>query len=510
MTALLAIGSIILIVVILIQIGRVSELASKIRGEEESRNRNNQRNAYGLMAFMIVFLVGTVVSAFYYRNWMLGYGPLEAASEHGSVLDELINTTLLVTGVVFIITHIVLFYFAFKYREQKGRKVIFIPHDNRVEVVWTIVPAVVMCFLVVQGIVAWNTVMADVGPEEAVGTDYIEIEATGYQFAWDIRYPGADEILGEKNFRLIDPGNNPLGQDWLDPNGLDDFYPSEIVLPKGQKVRVRITARDVLHDFYLPHFSVKMDAIPGLPTYFVFTPKYTTEEYRAILGARNDDGTPVYPEYWELRDPEDPKSELWRTFNYELACAELCGKGHYSMRRLVKIVEPADYERWKRDQDSYYMSTVRGKEFDPLLGQVLDSEVRERRLVFNDAVEKALQAEDANEKIVQLDYVTFETGSANLTDISRYELTNLIDVLNKYPNMRIELRGHTDNTGNPDSNLTLSDARADAVFNYVVDKGISTERLTSNGYGSTQPIETNDTEEGRAENRRVEFQIVEQ
>ena len=142
------------------------------------------------------------------------------------------------------------------------------PHDNKLEVIWTAVPAVVMCFLVIRGLVAWNEVMADVSE----GEEHIEIEATGQQYLWHLRYPGADGKLGTRNFRLIKSGENPLGQDWMDDKNLDDIMPSEIVLPVGKKVRVRITAMDVLHSFDLPHFRVKMDAVPGMPTYFVFTP----------------------------------------------------------------------------------------------------------------------------------------------------------------------------------------------------------------------------------------------
>ena len=104
---------------------------------------------------------------------------------------------------------------------------------------------------------------------------YIEVEATGQQFAWIMRYPGADNKLGTKNFRLIG-ATNELGMDWEDPKSHDDVISSaagEIVkLPLGKEVRVRITSKDVLHNFDLPHFRVKMDAVPGLPTYFKFTP----------------------------------------------------------------------------------------------------------------------------------------------------------------------------------------------------------------------------------------------
>ncbi|MFK7936311.1 MAG: OmpA family protein [Saprospiraceae bacterium] len=501
-TGLIAILCIILIGVIAVQIGKVTELAGKIRGEEEVQQRTNNGNALFGMVFVVLFLILCVASAIYYQNWMLGYGPHESASEHGASLDYIFNVTLFFTSIVFFITQFALFWFAYKYRGQKGRKALYLSHDNKLEVVWTVIPAVVMTFLVVGGLDAWNEVMADVPEDAIVGEDYMEIEATGMQFAWLLRYPGADGKIGTKNYKKI-TGINPLGQDWTDTKNLDDFSPNEIVLPVGKPVRVRITSRDVLHNFDLPHFRVKMDAIPGLPTYFVFTPVKTTDEYRQALRE--------YPEYQAPSDPEDPESDpLWKTFNYELACAELCGKGHYSMKRVVRIVEEDEYEDWLEGQTSYYMSTIRNTDEDPFKGQLLDVEIKERKRNFNAAVQKALSAEDAAGKVLRLDNVNFETGSANLTALSRYELDNLTDVMNKYGNMTIELAGHTDSTGDADKNMTLSQARADAVFAYLTDKGVAGERLTSTGYGQTDPVADNATDEGRAQNRRTEFKILTQ
>ena len=362
MTALLILLSVVLITIIAIQIGKVSELATKIRGEEEMQDIINRRQAGYMILFVIAFLVGVVLSGAYYQNWMLGFGPHAAASEHGSTLDTLFKVTLFFTGIVFVVTQVMLFYFAFKYRARRGATAAFISHNDRLEVIWTIIPAVVMTFLVVSGLDAWNTVMADLTDEE----DYMEIEATGFQFGWNLRYPGADGLLGEKNFKLIS-GTNPLGQNWKDEKNLDDFHPGEIVLPKGKKIRVRITAQDVLHNFYLPHFRVKMDAVPGMPTYFVFTPTKTTDEYRQELSN--------YPEYNVPADPKDPETKmLWEVFDYELACAELCGRGHYSMRRLVRIVEQDEYDAWQAQQQSYYFSNVRGKDDDPWKGRVFPGE----------------------------------------------------------------------------------------------------------------------------------------
>lgn len=354
-TAFFAILSIILIALIVLQVSRITELVSRIRGEEENINRENRISANLLYGFMVIFLIFVVISAWIYKNYMLGYGPHTAASEHGGSIDSIIFTTTVVTGIVFFITQFMLFYFAWKFQYKPKRKALFMPHDNKLELIWTIIPAVTMFILVISGLVVWNEVMADVGPEEEV----LEIEATGMQFAWMIRYPGPDGKLGSRDFKRIN-GFNPLGQVWEDRANLDDLRPSEIVLPKGQKVRVRITSRDVLHNFFLPHFRLKMDAVPGFPTYFVFTPIKTTEEYREELSK--------YKEYQVPADPTDPESLMrWEAFDYELSCAELCGTGHFSMRTLVRVVEREEYEQWLSEQSSFYESSIKGTSDDPYM-----------------------------------------------------------------------------------------------------------------------------------------------
>ncbi|MEL6721385.1 MAG: OmpA family protein [Bacteroidota bacterium] len=508
MIGLIIIASIALIGVITVQIARLTEIAGRLRGEEEVQYASNKNNANWSLIFMVIFLIACVASALYYKNYMLGYGPHEAASAHGPALDRIFNITLFFTGIVFVITQIALFWFAYKYKGTRNGKSEHISHDNKLEIIWTAIPAVVMTFLVVGGLDAWNEVMADV-PEDGVAAlipseenEYLEIEATGYQFAWDIRYPGEDGLIGEKNFRLIDPGSNPLGQDWTDSKNWDDFMaPGDgFVLPVGKPVRVRITAKDVLHNFDLPHFRVKMDAIPGIPTYFVFTPTITTEEYREKLK-----NTPEYNQ----PDPDDPTKMKWETFTYELACAELCGKGHYSMRKAFRVVEEGEYRQWLSKQQSYYKTQVRGTENDPNLGKVLDYEVKERREAFNTDVESALNATADSLRIVRLKYVNFETGSANLTTNSKYELDNVIDFMKRYKDVSIELSGHTDNTGNPEGNDLLSQQRSEAVYNYLRSNGsILPNRMTAVGYGSRLPVDTNDTDEGRANNRRTEFKIL--
>jgi len=497
MTALIILLCVILIIIVLIQIGKVTELTAHIKGELEVMRDNSKWNGWLSLIFMIFFLVACVSSAWMYKNEMLGYGPHEAASAHGGSLDSLFNVTLFFTGIVFVLTHIALFYFAFKYRWQEGRKARFIAHDNRLEIWWTVIPAVVMAVLVVNGLNAWNVVMADVKE----GEDFTEIEATGQQFGWTIRYPGADGKLGTRNFKLTTAGNQ-LGQDFTDSKNWDDIVPGqELYLPVGKKVRVRITAKDVLHNFYLPHMRMKMDAVPGMPTYFVFTPIKTTSEYRNDLRKYEEYNTPADP-----TDPTGPKR--WEKFEYELACAELCGKGHYSMRRIFKVVSQEEYDAWLKKQESFYLTQIRGKEDDPNKERVLDIEVKQRAVQFSENIKKAVESTTATDKVLRLENIFFETGSTALKTDSRYELDNLVSAMNAYPQMRIEVGGHTDNTGDPVANQALSAQRSSTVAKYLSDRGIAATRLRVVGYGDSKPSAPNDSAENMVKNRRTELTIL--
>ncbi len=353
MTALFIFLSLILLATVLVQIGKAVELMRQIKGDDVAEAENSKWNGIFSLVFVVTFLIGTIWSAYHYSDSMLGYG-LTPASAHGKEIASLFNVTLFFTGIVFVLTHIALFWFSYKYRWQKGRKSVFFPHDTKLEIYWTAAPAVVMTFLVIKGLDAWNRVMADVDPKEA----YVEVEATAQQFNWLLRYPGPDGKIGTRDYKLT-TGTNALGQDWTDAKNHDDFMPDDLVLPVGKKVRVRIIAKDVLHNFYLPHHYVKMDAVPGIPTYFIFTPDMTTAQYRQLLSKN--------PDYQGPFDPAEPNGpKRWEKFEFELACAELCGKGHYSMRRVVRIVPQDEYERWLTTQKSTYEQSVKGTKDDPL------------------------------------------------------------------------------------------------------------------------------------------------
>ncbi len=312
----LGIITIALVLIILFQISKASESIAILKDEEKAMEASNKVHAFLFMAFLIVGLIGSFYSAYWFKEAYLPF----PSSEHGAWLRSMFQWTLVVTVPVFVITHIALFYFTFKYKKEKGRKSYYYSHNNKLELIWTVIPAIVMILLVYEGIRNWFKIT---GPAP---TEAIVVEATAQQFLWTIRYSGEDNELGVKNIRLIGP-DNAVGQDWTDAANKDDFVANEIHLPIGKPVVFKLNALDVLHSFYLPHFRVKMDCVPGIPTQFWFTPTKTTAEMRKTFG------------------PD---------FNYELACAELCGAAHYNMRKVVIVETEEEYEAWLKEQQPTY------------------------------------------------------------------------------------------------------------------------------------------------------------
>jgi cytochrome c oxidase subunit 2 len=433
---------VILLAVFIVQIGKARELASIVRNDPAEQDEINKFHAGLGMIFMVTFLAACVISFIYYIPTTLGWGPNIAASKHGPEVDYLFNLTLFFTAIVFVLTHIALFWFTWKYKGKKGKIGLYWAHNETLEMVWMIIPSVVMTFLVVGGLQAWNNIMLDL-PENAVSVilpeddnEYLEIEATGSQFLWFLRYPGRDGKIGTKYFTQIKKGVNELGQTWTDEKNMDDFMTTEIVLPEGKPVRVRITARDVLHNFYIRDMRVKVDAVPGMPTYFNFTPMVTTDSMRRRLSQE--------PE-WQVPSKDDDTKQRWEMFNYELACAELCGNGHYSMRNLVKIVTEEEYLAWLDEQEggkleevvidstsgkveytyvpgsvkSQYFSKIHKTANDPLKGKTADIEkLVENKLRVNICMKKVTDMRN-NAEMGSADYNNAEEAMNKLKSIQK-------------------------------------------------------------------------------------------
>jgi len=301
------------------QIAKASEYVSVMRGEEKSRKQTNRINAFLLLAFLVLGLIGVYYCNEKYGGKILQFG--SAASDHGHDVDNMLKITIVITGIVFIITQIILFWFAYKYQESDNRKAYFYPHNNKLEVLWTAVPAIVLTVMVGFGLYYWFRITGE-APANAM-----QVEVTGSQFKWEFRYPGKDKVLGKKYFKRIDEGaNNPLGQLWEDSTNKDDIYivQEDLHLVVNKPVRLIINAKDVVHDVGLTHFRLKMDAVPGTPTTMWFTPTKTTKQMRIETG-----------------DPE---------FVYEISCDQMCGQGHYKMRGTLVVESQEEFDFWMAKQ----------------------------------------------------------------------------------------------------------------------------------------------------------------
>jgi cytochrome c oxidase subunit 2 len=301
------------------QIAKASEYVAVLRGEEKARKQTNRINAFLLLAFLVIGLIGVYYCNERLKGKILG----ESASVQGEKIDTMLYITLAITGVVFFITQILLFWFAYKYQESDKRKAYYFPHNNKLEIIWTVIPAIALTALVGFGIYYWFKITGD-APQNAM-----QVEVTGSQFKWEFRYPGRDGVFGKKYYKEINPEkSNPLGQLWDDPYNHDDVITTELHLVVNKPVKLIIGSKDVIHDVGLSQFRMKMDAVPGTPTTMWFTPKFTTKEMAEKSG-----------------DPD---------FVYELSCDQMCGKGHYGMRGVVIVETQEEYDRWIISQQSQY------------------------------------------------------------------------------------------------------------------------------------------------------------
>jgi len=313
-----------IVIAIIGRILRVYELSQQIRGKK-GINWNNV-----IATLFLVFLVAGMYGAYWDITEQGSMTLPEAASKHGVRIDAMFLTTTIITLIVFVITQILLFTFLFRYRHSDKRRAYFLPHNNTIEKVWTIIPAIVLTILVIFGFFTWQDV--ENSSDAKGGPASINIDVTGHQFAWEIRYPGADGILGRKDFRLT-VGANKLGIDFKDKNSMDDLQADTLVLPVNKTIRLNIFAQDVIHSLYMPHFRVQQNAVPGLPTFFKFTPTITTEEMR--------------------RKVDDPK------FEYLLYCNKICGSSHYNMQKVVRVVTQDEYNQWVSKLKPYLTPALR-------------------------------------------------------------------------------------------------------------------------------------------------------
>lgn len=373
----------ILIVVVLgilavAQLARVYELTAKLRGkrEEDISPADNRFNGRMMWLFGIAYFAFFFWLVIHYKDKML---PV-AASEQGVEIDWLMDFNWLILFVAFVVTNVLLFWFAGKYIYSKDRRAYWQPHNNKLELAWTIAPAAVLTVLIIYGLKTWNNITSAAAPDALV------VELYARQFDWTARYPGKDGGLGATDFRLIN-GNNPLGivtkesvaeriaeldaeinssdsllahailavtkegelteqvgrlrrnktriinlrtimeQDIAEKgeaspyvHGYDDIVIKEFHLPVRKEVKILIRSQDVIHSAYLPHMRMQMNAVPGMTTTMKMVPVITTDSMRTIMG-----------------DQE---------FNFILLCNKICGASHYNMQMPLVVTSAEEHKVW--------------------------------------------------------------------------------------------------------------------------------------------------------------------
>jgi len=237
----------------------------------------------------------------------------EVASVEGEGIDRTITYLLVVTGILVVIGHVILVRFIWK--SSGGEAAAHGRPSKRAEWAWSIIPVRLMLIVSEAGVLivsgpVWESLYA----EEP--RDPIFLEVAGKQFEWYIRYPGKDGKFGESDLKRVNETDNLFGLADDDEDAQDDIIKrGQIYLPVGRPVVLRFRTYDVIHSFFVPEFRVKQDLLPGYPTRLKFTP---------------------------MREGE-----------FDLACAELCGLGHYTMKGKVHVVKPEEYEEWLKQQFTF-------------------------------------------------------------------------------------------------------------------------------------------------------------
>ncbi len=275
------------------------------------------------MAFIIAIVLLVIISLL--LHWLSPWWLTPIAS-NWTTIDDTINITLWVTGFVFVAVNLFMAYAVYKYRYRPDRRARYEPENKKLEAWLTGLTAVGVAAMLAPGLFVWADFVT-------VPEDAHEVEVVGQQWQWSYRYPGADGVLGAADAVYITP-DNPLGIDPDDPNGQDDIvvFSPEMHLPIDQPVKILLRSKDVLHDYAVAQFRVKMDMVPGSVTYLWLTP--------TKLGS------------------------------YEILCEELCGIGHHIMRGRVVVDSEADYQSWLANQMTFAQSQAQ-LAGDPQIGQGL-------------------------------------------------------------------------------------------------------------------------------------------
>jgi cytochrome c oxidase subunit 2 len=343
MTSLLVLVVLVLVSVAIWQLTKIFDL-TQIGGDADNsqvaNDNDNNVNGYLMFAFLVFIYITTIFCVVKY-----GHFPLmsNSASEHGVEVDRLMWISMILIFFVQTVTQALLHYFSFKYRGKKGNTALYFADNNKLEMIWSIIPAITLAGLILYGLYAWTNIMFV--DEETENPMVVEIYAK--QFGWEVRYAGEDNVLGKANVRYIE-GINTLGVDLADPNAQDDIQANELHLPKGVKVVFKIRSQDVLHSAYMPHFRAQMNCVPGMVTQFAFTPTVTTldmrnsaemqEKVANINKIRAEKSKDLVANGEAALDPY--------TFDYLLLCNKICGSSHYNMQMKIVVESKEDFKKW--------------------------------------------------------------------------------------------------------------------------------------------------------------------
>ncbi|WP_162127091.1 cytochrome c oxidase subunit II [Flavobacterium phycosphaerae] len=347
MTTLLVLIVVVLLAVALWQLTKIFDLTQvggNVNDTQVANDNDNKVNGYLMFGFLGFIYLTTIFCLWNYSKFpLIG----DSASAHGPEIDNLMVITLVLIFFVQTITQALLHYFAFKYRGKQGQKALYFADNNRLEFIWSVIPAVVLAGLILYGLYAWTNIMF---VDDKDKEDAIVIELYAQQFKWEARYSGADDVLGKANVRYIEGVNN-LGVDLSDPNAQDDFTSTELHIPKGKRIIFKMRSQDVLHSAYMPHFRAQMNCVPGMVTNFSFIPTVTTAEMREkpamiekvaeINAIRAKKSQALVASGQTALDPY--------TFDYLLLCNKICGASHYNMQMKVVVDTPEEYQAWLKE-----------------------------------------------------------------------------------------------------------------------------------------------------------------
>jgi cytochrome c oxidase subunit 2 len=327
-----------------------NNLSGKKDDSQIANEKDNDIQGKLMFAFLVFIYVVTIYCFWAYSKVLLP----EAASEHGVPYDRLLWISFAIILFAQTITQALLHYFAFKYRGINNRKAFFFTHDNNLELIWTVIPAIVFFILIIYGMLTWSNIMNFNDQDE----DAIVIELYAQQWNWKARYAGQDNVLGDANVRFLNDfdGRNTVGIDSSDPNGWDDIVVTqEFHIPVNRKIIFKMRSQDVLHSAYMPHFRAQMNCVPGMITEFSFTPTKTTADMRmnSDVVAKVDRINKIrYDKSQELIAKGEESLDPYQ-FDYLLLCAKICGSSHYNMQTKIVVESEKDYNKWISSQEAF-------------------------------------------------------------------------------------------------------------------------------------------------------------